>query len=165
MRKLLLLLIAALPAFALTEPYIHAEIVVNAPVDEVWNAWTTVDGVKSFFAGGANIEPKAGGAYEIFFDPSKPAGKRGADGMRILMIQPKSALAFTWNAPESFGPLRDQLTHVMIRLYPAGEGKTRVTLTHSGFGNGPEWDKVRDYFQNAWTGFVLPRLEKRFANK
>jgi uncharacterized protein YndB with AHSA1/START domain len=165
MKKLLLLLIIALPAFGLTEPHIHAEVVVHASIDEVWNAWTTVDGVKSFFAGGANIEPRVGGAYEIFFDPSKPAGRRGADGMRILLFQPKSALAFTWNAPESFGPLRDQLTHVIVRFHAAGEGRTRVTLTHSGFGNGPEWDKVREYFQGAWTGYVLARLEQRFPKK
>ena len=161
----LLILCAAPAAFALTEPYVHAEVIVNAPVDDVWNAWTTVDGVKSFFAGGANIEPKVGGAYEIFFDPSKPAGQRGADGMRILLLEPKSAIAFTWNAPPSFGPLRGQLTHVIVRLYAAGEGKTRVSLTHSGFGTGPEWDKLRDYFQNAWTTYVLARLEQRFARK
>lgn len=45
------------------------------------------------------------------------------------------------------------------------EGKTRVSLTHSGFGTGPEWDKLRDYFQNAWTTYVLARLEQRFAKK
>ena len=162
---LVLLVLSAPAAFALTEPYIHAETVVNAPVEEVWNAWTTVDGVKSFFAGGANIEPKVGGAYEIFFDPKAPAGHRGADGMHILLFEPNSALAFTWNAPGTFGRLRGQLTHVIVRFYPAGEGKTRVTLTHSGFGSGPEWDKLREYFQNAWTTFVLARLEQRFAKK
>ena len=169
MKRLLLaaLLICAAPAaFALTEPYIHAEVVVNAPVDAVWNAWTTEEGIKSFFAPAAHIEPKVGGAYEIFFDPSKPAGKRGADGMRILLFEPKSALAFTWNAPEKFGPQRGQLTHVIVRLYPLEDGKsTRVTLTHSGFGTGPEWDKVRGYFQEAWTGYVLARLQQRFAAK
>ncbi len=162
---LFLLILAAPAAFALTEPHVHAEVVVNASVDDVWNAWTTVDGAKSFFGAGANIEPKVGGAYEILFDMKAPEGKRGAEGMRILLFEPKSALAFTWNAPPSFGPLRGQLTHVIVRFYPAAEGKTRVTLTHSGFGNGPEWDRLRDYFQNAWTTYVLARLEERFARK
>lgn len=165
MKSIVLAVLLTVPAFAATEPFIHAEVVVDAPADAVWSAWTTVEGVKSWFAPGARIEPKVGGAYEIFFAPDQPEGQRGADGMRILLFQPKSALAFTWNAPASFGERRDQLTHVIVRLYPLSDKQTRVTLTHSGFGLGAEWEAVRAYFDSAWSTVVLPRLQARFAKK
>jgi uncharacterized protein YndB with AHSA1/START domain len=162
MKRFLLLILITAPAFATTEPFVHAEVIVDASAEQVWNAWTTTEGVKSWFAPGANIEPKVGGAYEIFFAPDEPAGQRGADGMRILLFQPQSALAFTWNAPAKFGERRNQLTHVIVRLYPISEKQTRVTLTHSGFGLGAEWDAVRAYFDGAWSQVVLPRLQARF---
>ncbi|HWW62817.1 MAG TPA: SRPBCC domain-containing protein [Thermoanaerobaculia bacterium] len=162
MKIAFIVLMVALPLHA-AEKRIDVQVVVNASLDDVWNAWTTVDGVKSFFAGGARIEPHPDGAYEIFFDPSQPEGHRGADGMRILVFEPKRRLAFTWNAPEDkFPNARKQRTRVTIVFTPVGEKQTRVALTHDGFGDGEEWEKVHAYFQGAWK-YVLGNLEKRFA--
>ncbi len=42
--------------------------VVNAPVADVWNAWTTSAGIESFFAPkAAKVEPWPGGAFELWF--------------------------------------------------------------------------------------------------
>lgn len=162
MRKLLLILFLAASAYA-SEDGIRIETVVPASLDDVWNAWTTVDGIKSFFAGGANVDLRPDGAYEIFFDPSQPEGHRGADGMRLLLVQPKSALAFTWNAPAKFPEARKQRTHVMLRFYPISAKETKVVLTQDGFGEGEEWDQVRAYFTKAWGDVVLPRLVAKFS--
>jgi len=58
--------------------------------------------------------------------------------------------------------VRDQLTHVVIRLSELPEGRTRVTLAHDGWGEGEEWDKAFAYFVRAWKDVVLPRLTYRF---
>jgi uncharacterized protein YndB with AHSA1/START domain len=147
-----------------SEEGIRIETIVPASLDEVWNAWTTVDGVKSFFAGGANIDLRPDGAYEIYFDPSAAEGHRGADGMRVLLVQPKSALAFTWNAPAKFPEARRNRTHVMVRFQALSAKETKVVLTHDGFGEGSDWDAVRAYFQSAWGEVVLPRLVARFRS-
>ena len=52
------------------------EVIVDAGIDEVWNAWSTTEGVKSFFAPGANIDAVPDGPYEIFFMPDAPPGMR-----------------------------------------------------------------------------------------
>ena len=144
------------------ERVIAKQVVVKAPVDAVWSAWTTTQGVKSFFAPDARVEARADGPFEIYFNPYAPPGSKGADDMRFLALQPQKMLSFTWNAPPYFPEVRGQRTSVVVRLAPAGDGQTLVSLTHGGFGDGGQWDQVYDYFHKAW-GNVLANLEKRFA--
>ena len=35
-----------------TEKAIHDEVIISASLDEAWDAWTTEEGIKSFFAPG-----------------------------------------------------------------------------------------------------------------
>lgn len=161
-----LCVIAALPgscaAAAADERVISREVVVKAPAADVWKAWTTNDGIQSFFAPEAFVEPKAGGAFRIHFNPYAPAGSKGADDMRVLAVQEGRMLSFTWNAPPYFPEVRGQNTYVTVRMKPVSETETRVTLAHGGWGDGGQWDPVYDYFDKAW-GTVLGNLQKRFA--
>lgn len=145
------------------ERVIREEVLVDATVDEVWEAWTTEGGIRSFFAPACNVELRVDGRYEILFSPDAPPGQRGAEGMRVLAFEPKTMLAFTWNAPLHLSEVRGQLTHVLIRLRRREDGRTQVALTHSGWGEGGQWDEAFEYFERAWGGLVLPRLRYRFA--
>jgi uncharacterized protein YndB with AHSA1/START domain len=143
------------------ERAIDKSVLVPASVDQVWEAWTTRDGIVGFFAPDARIEPRPGGAFEIYIDPLAAPGARGADGMRYLALQPKQMLSFEWNAPPHLPEARAQRTFVVVRLAPAGERETRVTLHHTGWGDGGQWDQAYAYFDRAW-GNVLGNLKKRF---
>ena len=144
-----------------TERAIDKEIVVAATLDEAWDAWTTRDGIVSFFAPEAVVEPRVGGAFHIHIDPTAPPGSKGADDMRFLAVQPKKMISFDWNAPPSLPQVRAQRTFVVVRFEPVGERQTRVSLHHTGWGDGGEWDKAYAYFDRAW-GSVLANLKKRF---
>lgn len=146
------------------ERQIRVEVTVPASPEQVWRLWTTDEGVRSFFAPGSRIEPNVDGAYEIFFDPTAAPGTRGADGMRILGFEPPRRLAFSWNAPTTMPYVRGQRTMVTVDLAPVGHDRTRVTLKHSGWGVGPEWDRAIEYFEDAWNGFVMPSLVRRVAH-
>ena len=154
------LLLAATAAHA-AERAIDKTVDVNASVDDVWDAWTTRAGIVSFFAPDAKIEPRVGGAFEVYIDPEAPPGSRGADDMRFMALQPKRMLSFTWNAPPHLPEARAQRTLVVLRLQPIGDKQTRVTLHHVGWGDGGEWDQAYAYFDKAWGG-VLANLRKRF---
>lgn len=143
--------------------FIRAEATVEASVDAAWNAWTTEEGIKTFFAPACRIELRIDGFYEIFFNPDAEPGQRGGEGMRILALQPKKMLAFTWSAPPHLPNVRNQRTHVVVRFKELTKGRTQVTLTHDGWGEGEEWDQAFAYFSRAWAEVVLPRLEYRFA--
>ena len=158
-----LALAAAVPASQAAERAIDKMVTVAAPVEQVWQAWTTRAGIVSFMAPGAEVDPRPGGAFDIHFDPLAEPGLRGADGMQFMALQPPRLLSFTWNAPPHLPEARGQRTLVVVRLAPEGEGSTRVTLHHVGWGDGGQWDQAYTYFDRAW-GTVLNNLQKRFAS-
>lgn len=143
------------------ERAVEKTVEVAASLDQTWAAWTTRDGIVSFFAPDAEIDARAGGAFHIYIDPGAPAGFKGADGMRYMSVQPKKMISFEWNAPPSLPDVRTQRTFVVIRLESVAENLTRVRLHHTGWGDGGEWDRAYIYFDRAW-GNVLANLKKRF---
>jgi uncharacterized protein YndB with AHSA1/START domain len=145
------------------ERTIRKEAVVNGSAKDVWDAWTTSKGAEAFFAPRANINLDLGGPYELLFDLDAPEGSRGSEGMKILSFLPIEMLSFDWNAPPQYPSVRrSQHTWVVVQFYPIKPNQTRVRLTHIGWKEGEEWDKVYRYFRRAWD-VVLARLEYRFS--
>lgn len=138
-------------------------VIVSGALNEVWKAWATEEGAKSFFAPDCKIELEPGGAYEMYFALDYPLGLRGGEGCTVMAIETMKMLAFTWNAPPSLPAVRGQYTHVVIRFDEVSEG-TRVSLVHDGWGTSSEWDQAFTYFELAWLRVVLPRLNYRFKH-
>jgi uncharacterized protein YndB with AHSA1/START domain len=136
-----------------------AEVVVNAGVDDVWKAWTTEEGIKTFLAPACRIDLRVLGAFDISFNPNAAPGQQTAEGNLILAIQPQKMFSFTWNAPPHLPNVSQQRTSVVVRFKPLGENQTKVTLTETGWGEDEEWDKAFAYFSSAWQEVVLPRLK------
>jgi uncharacterized protein YndB with AHSA1/START domain len=160
------LLLAALPLAAAAQApdrTIVKTATVNASLDEAWHAWTTAEGIRSFFAPDARIEARPGGPFEVYFNPYARPGMKGADGMVVLAVQERRMLSFTWNAPPQLPEVRGQHTAVTVRFRPVGERLTEVRITHAGWGDGGQWDQSFEYFGKAWAR-VLANLEKRFVD-
>ena len=81
--------------------------------------------------------------------------------MRFLALQPKTMLSFDWNAPPSLPEARQQRTFVVVRFEPVGDRQTRVSIHHTGRGDGRQWDQAYGYFDKAWSR-VLVNLQQRF---
>jgi uncharacterized protein YndB with AHSA1/START domain len=150
----------ALPAHG-GERAIEKNVEVAASLDDAWAAWTTREGIVSFFAPDARVEARVGGPFEIYMDPGGAPGAKGADDMRFLALQPKCMLSFDWNAPPHLPEARAQRTVVIVRFEPLGDKLTRVSLHHTGWGDGGQWDQAYAYFDRAW-GNVLTNLRQRF---
>ena len=158
---LALLLASATLLVHAAEKAIDKQVTVAAPLEQVWAAWTTRAGIVSFFAPDAVVEPRVGGAFHIYIDPGAAPGSRGADDMRFLAVQPMKMVSFDWNAPPHLPEVRAQRTFVVVRFRPVDERTTQVTLHHTGWGEGGQWDQAHAYFDRAW-GNVLANLKKRF---
>jgi uncharacterized protein YndB with AHSA1/START domain len=157
------LLVAPASGTRAAERAINKEIVVSATLDQAWEAWTTREGIVSFFAPDARVEPRPGGAFQIYFNPLGEPGMQGADNMRFMALQPKKMLSFDWNAPPHLPAARQQFTFVVVRFEPVGPKETRVALHHPGWGEGGEWDQAYAYFDRSWTS-VLANMKKRFES-
>ena len=141
---------------------ISKHVLVPASPAQVWDAWTTVEGTKTFFAPDARIDLRPGGAYEMYFDPKQEPGRRGSEGCTVLAVDPGKRLVFNWNFPPSLPAIRNEHTVVEVTILEEA-GKTRVRLMQRGFKSGGDWDKGRAYFDKAWEK-VLSRLVQRFES-
>jgi uncharacterized protein YndB with AHSA1/START domain len=151
------------PSFALNRS-IEKEVLVPAPVRDVWHAWTTNEGARTFFSAHTNIYAKLGAPYEIYFVPEKPYGKQGCEGCRVHSLVPMKLLAFTWNSPPQFPSIREPNLHTIVYLrFEEEGGATRLRFSQVGWGEGDEWQQVYEYFEKAWDS-VLGRLRVRFTH-
>jgi len=138
------------------------EVVVVAPPDDVWAAWTSNEGIASWWGPAAtDIDLRIGGTFEILFNMGAPVGERGSEGCRILAYVPGELLSFTWNAPPHL-PLRAANTWVVLTFTDREPGSTCVRLVHTGFLDGQDWDDYMSYFDNAW-GYVLGLLKEHWS--
>jgi len=156
LRLVFLLMVAISGSTALTAPSARAaersldkEVIIDATIDQAWDAWTTGAGITSFFAPEAKIEPHVGGAFAIYMNPLAEPGLRGADDMHFMALQPKKMISFDWNAPPSLPLARAQRTFVIVRFEPVNDRQTLVRLHHIGWGDGGEWDQAYQYFDQA----------------
>src|SRR4030067_164514 len=141
---------------------LHKEVVVPATLDQVWQAWTTTEGTRTFFSSSTRVELRLGGAYEVYFLLDQPYGSQGSEECKILSFLPKKMLSFEWNAPPHFGELRNKHTQVILRFDQITPELVKVTFDQLGWGKGEEWDKLYQYFDKAWDQ-VLNNLKKRFV--
>ncbi len=153
------ILLSLSPAASAGDRQLRTEFVVKAPLQEAWKAWTTSQGLESFFAPHCRIDPRVDGELEIWFTPDAPPGQRGAEGQMVMQVLEGKRLAFTWNAPPTIPTLRDQKTLVTIDFEPLGAGLTRIRFAHLGWGRGEDWDQALEYFDGAWRIVVLPRFK------
>lgn len=145
------------------ERQIRHEVVVEAPRSEVWKAWTTEEGLTSFFAPAAHVELRADGPFEVYFLTDAPYGQRGSEGCKVLSFVENEMLSFSWGAPPRFPDMRWRRTYVVLQFSDTDDGGTRLRVTNGGYGTGEQWDQVYAYFDAAWPR-VLEALQARFAD-
>ncbi|RME27369.1 MAG: hypothetical protein D6798_04740 [Deltaproteobacteria bacterium] len=149
---------------ALAPVEITAEVEVPISPDEAWRRFMDPDAVQRWLGVPCRIEPRIGGAWEVYFRPDNPAGARGGEGVRILSYLPGRMLSLTWNAPPEHPDTRPRHTWVVFD-FTAIDAGCRVRLTHSGWparGWTPDgrprvdspWPATFACFQQAWPLFL-----------
>jgi uncharacterized protein YndB with AHSA1/START domain len=171
--KKALILVAALTSLALLpaldmaaapgssdERAVHAEVIVNASQSDVWKAWSTDEGAETFFAPKTNIVVRIGGPYEIFFNPADI--RMSTKGMRVLSYIPGEMVSFEWSLPkDEFPQFKNDRGWVVVQLSALSPTRTRVRVTHLGWGRGPDWDRAFAHMEHGWAE-LTQRLAARF---
>jgi uncharacterized protein YndB with AHSA1/START domain len=166
---LLLGLVVAPPSLAATKErapdgthLLSNEVIVDAPPSEVWAAISTVEGWKSWAV------PVAWSAapdlIETSYSPAAQPGDPSTIRQQILLRLPERLLVFrTVKAPAGF-PDFDTYAKVVsaFELEPAGEGRTRVRLTGTGYADSEAGRRLLGFFERG-NAASLEALKKRFA--
>src|SRR5260370_20728356 len=121
---------------------IRKETITTATLEDAWKAWTTVEGLTSFFVPKAIIEPLVGGRYELFSSLKAPKGFQGTEGCKVLALAPLKHLALEFIAPPQFPNVRRLRTRVDVTFGAVAKGGVvKLDLAHSGFPEGERWDE------------------------
>jgi uncharacterized protein YndB with AHSA1/START domain len=150
--------------FKMTKPRRELSFVVEVParVEQVWEALTTVEGIRGFYVPGGKIELWPGGSFELYYNPDGPPGERGMEGTRVLSLLPGEMLAGTGSAPPEFPTVREHKTYWVFRLHETGNGKTHVVMSMPEWPEGQEWEGAFEYLAKRNPDFT-GALYKRFA--
>lgn len=124
------------------------ERVVDLPIEEVYDAWTT-DVLGRWFAVTGSVRMEAVVGAPFYFE-TEHAGERHPHYGRFLALERPRLIELTWlNEAGTHG----HETVVTVELMPT-ERRTRVRLTHAGFAEAA----TRDRHEAAWPD-VLAQLE------
>jgi uncharacterized protein YndB with AHSA1/START domain len=132
---------------AADQPLVHTAI-VNAPVSEVWKAWTTKEGITSWMVASGEIDLRVGGKMRTSY--TKGSDLTGPDVIEnsILCLDPQRMLSIKIaKAPERF-PFQRAMQNVWTVIYfePVEEKRTKVTCRMIGFDHEEESVKMRLFF-------------------
>jgi hypothetical protein len=147
---------------------IFLHIRVQTDMDQAFEMFTDSDKIH-WLAPAADIEPNVGGRYELFFDLNDRK-KNNTVGCRITAYEKGRILSFDWAGPPQFEKQMNRakpMTHVTVTFICCDRKLKKCTdiyIIHSGWGDGPEWDKARRWFTKAWKG-ALENLKKEIANR
>lgn len=137
------------------EKALKFEVVVPAAVEEVWAAFTTNDGLATWLWRDVTVELRKDGEWTVHF----PGGSTG--GGNIVEFTPQRRLVLRALCPEQFPTVRRERTTAVFEFQPV-EGKTRVTLTQTGWKQGKEWDDAYEYLAGG-NAQLLGQLLYRFT--
>lgn len=138
------------------------EALVDAPVDQVWEAISTASGWTSW---AVPVAWQEGGILETSYSPGAARGDSSTIQQRIDAFIPGRLLAFrTIKAPDGF-PHFDTFREVahLFELEPVGSGRTRVRLTGTGYADSEAGRQLLGFFTEG-NRVSLDRLRRRFAS-
>jgi hypothetical protein len=141
---------------------VHQSARLRCDVTGAYEMFTESGLLESWLAAAAEVEPREGGKYELFWDPEHRE-KDSTIGCKITGIQPDTFLSFEWKGPanyERFMNTADPLTHVVV-FFVGREGPrkgTEVHVIHSGWRSSTEWEEARQWFDRVWR-VALEQLE------
>ncbi|MBC8277446.1 MAG: SRPBCC domain-containing protein [FCB group bacterium] len=131
---------------------IHLNFRLNLSAGESFRYFTSNALLGKWLAVEAEVEPRAGGKYELFWDPEDREND-STIGCRVLVCQAPKLLVFEWKGARQFKDFMNKppLTTVSV-FFTEKDDLTDIHLLHTGWRIGAEWDQARQWFEAAWKG-------------
>ena len=133
---------------------IHCKVKLNCSRRQAFEMFTKNAHIQTWLAQIAEVEPYAGGKYELFWD-AENREINSTMGCKVTAIEADQLLCFEWKGPAQFAHFMnaaDPLTHVSVFFSPIsdGENATEIHLVHTGWRSDDDWERAREWFEGVW---------------
>lgn len=132
-----------------TLPEIRKTVVLNAPIEKVWKAVATSEGIAAWWMPNT-FEPIVGHDFILH------AGQFGDSPCKVTELDPPNHVGFDWGKD----------WHLSFELTKLEDGKTEFTLVHSGWDEtkvtefGQPHSVIRGILNGGWESIVKENLVK-----
>jgi uncharacterized protein YndB with AHSA1/START domain len=127
------------------------EVDVNASVADIWQAFTTTEGLKSWVAPLADIDFKVGGKWRANYNKEGKLGDASTIENTILCYDPMRMISIKATGfPEGF-EFEDAAKDMWSVFYfiPVSDSKTTIRVVGLGYNDSEQSKKMRAYFETA----------------
>lgn len=139
------------------------DVLVKATAEQIWQAFTTKEGIESWMTAQAQINLRVGGKMLTHYDPKGVIGDEKTIENTIISYEPNKMLSLKATKPPAGFPCPNAIknTWSVISMDEVEPGLTRVSCIGLGYGYDDESEKLLTFFRwgNAWT---LKQLQKKF---
>ena len=139
------------------EKALRFEVTVPAPLDEVWTALSTKEGLQTWLWRDVRVDLRPGGDWIVQYTPTATGGGT------IVSFEPGKEIVLRALAPEQFPTVRQTRTTAVFTLRAEAPNATRVTLLQTGWQTGEEWDAAYAYLAKG-NAQLLTQLHRRFVS-
>ncbi|CAM3098507.1 SRPBCC domain-containing protein [Paenibacillus lupini] len=128
-----------------TLPDVRQTVEVNAPIEKVWNAVSTPEGIAAWFMPpSSDFKPEIGCEFHL------ESGQFGQSPCKVTEVDPPNRLSFNWAKDWT----------LTFELKELEAGKTEFTLIHGGWDAdkvtefGQAHTQVREHMAGGWVGIM-----------
>lgn len=116
---------------------IEKKLYIAAAPERVYRAFTTKEDLERWFVTRAEVDARPGGVFNLWWKENTVPGE-------FVALDPPRSFTFTWDDGPKYG-----VTTCRLEFIPENDG-TVVQLTHTGFGQGENWDELYDGVKDGW---------------
>ena len=139
--------------------------VIPASQAEIWNAFTTTEGLRSFVAPVIDLDFRIGGRWESSYNPQSKIGDPANIANEVMCYLPPEMLAIrNIQTPPGFpDPELGKRLWTVMQFEARGDRETKVTITMLGWADGDEASPVFELFRRG-NVYTLGKLYERFRS-
>lgn len=148
------------------ENRIADEFEIDASVDDVWNAFTTAEGLKSWVAPLADIDLRVGGKWRANYNKDGKLGDETTIENTILCYDPKRMLSIkATKFPKGFEfEEAAKGTWSVFYFAKVSDTKTKITIVGLGYNDSEQSKKMRAFFKPA-NKYSMDQLKAALKNR
>lgn len=143
---------------------IVSEGIIEAPLDAVWAAWTTSEGLRSWLAPHAEIDLRVGGVMRTNYSAQGVLGDPQTIENTVLSFDPKTMLSIKVAKTPAGFPFPNAIQQMWTVLYfeETGPRRTQVRVVSLGFRPDEESQKMRAFFDRG-NAVTMQQLQRHFS--